>query len=30
MLDKFRDEFEYCIEHGRSRFDGNLTCPASS
>jgi NADH-quinone oxidoreductase subunit F len=25
ILDKFRDEFEYFIEHKRSRFDGNLT-----
>jgi NADH-quinone oxidoreductase subunit F len=25
ILDKFRDEFEYYIEHKRSRFDGNLT-----
>jgi NADH-quinone oxidoreductase subunit F len=30
MLNKYRDEFEYWIEHGRSRHDGNLTCPASS
>ena len=27
ILNKFRDEFEYCIEHKRSRFDGNLECP---
>ena len=27
---KFRDEFEYFIEHKRSRFDGNLECRASS
>ena len=30
ILDKFRDEFEYCIEHKRSRFDGNLECLRSS
>ena len=24
ILAKYRDEFEYCIEHGRSRLDGNL------
>ena len=30
ILDKFRDEFEYFIEHKRSRFDGNLECHASS
>jgi NADH-quinone oxidoreductase subunit F len=24
MLDKFRDEFDYCIAHKRSRFDGQL------
>ena len=24
ILDKYRDEFEYCIEHKRSRLDGNL------
>ena len=24
MLDKFGDEFEYCIAHGRSRLDGRL------
>ena len=30
MLNKFRDEFAYWIEHKRSRCDGNLTCPASS
>jgi len=23
ILDKFRDEFEYYIEHKRSRYDGN-------
>jgi NADH-quinone oxidoreductase subunit F len=26
MLDNFRDEFEYYIEHGRSKFGGNLEC----
>jgi NADH-quinone oxidoreductase subunit F len=26
ILDKFRDEFEYCIEHKRSKFDGRLEC----
>jgi NADH-quinone oxidoreductase subunit F len=30
ILDKFRDEFEYCIAHGRSRLDGNLQCQRSS
>jgi NADH-quinone oxidoreductase subunit F len=30
ILDKFRDEFEYYIEHKRSRFDGNLECLKSS
>jgi len=30
ILNKFRDEFEYCIEHGRSRHDGNLECRRSS
>ena len=30
FLAKYRDEFEYCIEHKRSRFDGNLECPRSS
>ena len=30
ILDKFRDEFEYCIEHKRSRYDGNLECQRSS
>ena len=30
MLNKFRDEFAYWIEHKRSRCDANLTCPASS
>ena len=24
ILNKYRDEFEYYIEHRRSRFDGNL------
>lgn len=26
MLDSFRDEFEYFIEHKRSKFGGNLEC----
>jgi NADH-quinone oxidoreductase subunit F len=26
MLDNFRDEFEYFIEHKRSKFGGNLEC----
>jgi NADH-quinone oxidoreductase subunit F len=30
ILDKFRDEFEYFIEHKRSRLDGNLECLKSS
>jgi NADH-quinone oxidoreductase subunit F len=30
ILDKFRDEFEYYIEHKRSRYDGNLECLRSS
>jgi NADH-quinone oxidoreductase subunit F len=30
ILDKFRDEFEYYIEHKRSRFDGKLECLKSS
>ena len=30
ILDKFKDEFEYWIEHKRSRFDGNLECLRSS
>ena len=30
ILDKFRDEFEYYIEHKRSRCDGNLECLKSS
>jgi len=30
ILNKFRDEFEYWIEHKRSRFDGTLECPRSS
>ena len=30
ILNKFRDEFEYCIEHKRSRYDGNLECRRSS
>jgi NADH-quinone oxidoreductase subunit F len=30
ILNKFRDEFEHYIAHGRSRFEGNLECPAFS
>jgi NADH-quinone oxidoreductase subunit F len=30
FLNKFRDEFEYWIEHKRSRCDGVLECPRSS
>jgi NADH-quinone oxidoreductase subunit F len=30
ILDKFRAEFEYYIEHKRSKFDGNLECLRSS
>ena len=30
ILDKFRDEFEYFIEHKRSRFEGRLECLAST
>ena len=30
ILNKFRDEFEYFIEHKRSRFNGTLECPKSS
>jgi NADH-quinone oxidoreductase subunit F len=30
ILDKFRAEFEYYIEHKRSQFDGNLECLRSS
>jgi len=30
ILNKFRGEFEYYIEHKRSQFDGRLTCPKSS
>ncbi len=30
FLDKFRDEFEYFIEHKRSKFEGNLECPRFS
>ena len=30
ILDKFKDEFEYYIEHKRSRYDGNLECLRSS
>jgi len=28
ILNKYRDEFEYYIEHGRSRLDGRLECLA--
>jgi xylulose-5-phosphate/fructose-6-phosphate phosphoketolase len=27
ILDRFRDEFEYCIAHGRSKYEGRLECP---
>jgi NADH-quinone oxidoreductase subunit F len=30
ILNKFRDEFEYFIEHKRSRWNGILECPRSS
>src|SRR5512139_3364749 len=30
ILDKFREEFEYYIEHKRSKFNGNLECLRSS
>jgi NADH-quinone oxidoreductase subunit F len=30
ILNKFRDEFEYFIEHKRSRFEGRLECLAST
>lgn len=30
ILNKFRDEFEYYIEHKRSRLNGNLECLKSS
>ncbi len=30
ILKKYRDEFEYYIEHKRSRFEGNLECLRSS
>jgi NADH-quinone oxidoreductase subunit F len=30
ILDKFRDEFEYYVEHKRSRFEGRLECPKYS
>ena len=30
ILAKYRDEFDYWIEHKRSRFGGNLECPKSS
>jgi NADH-quinone oxidoreductase subunit F len=30
ILDKFRNEFEYYIEHKRSQYDGNLACLKSS
>ncbi|MDZ7750373.1 MAG: NADH-quinone oxidoreductase subunit NuoF [Gammaproteobacteria bacterium] len=29
ILDHFRDEFTYYIEHKRSRFEGNIECPGS-
>ena len=30
ILDKFRDEFEYYIEHKRSKYGGSLECLKSS
>jgi NADH-quinone oxidoreductase subunit F len=30
ILNKYRDEFEYYIEHKRSRLEGRLECPAFS
>jgi NADH-quinone oxidoreductase subunit F len=30
ILAKYRDEFDYWIEHKRSRYDGNLECRPSS
>ena len=30
ILAKYRHEFDYWIEHGRSQFDGRLECPKSS
>jgi NADH-quinone oxidoreductase subunit F len=30
MLDRFRDEFDFCIEHKRSKYDGNLECRPST
>jgi len=30
ILAKYRDEFDYWIEHKRSRYDGNLECRLSS
>ncbi len=30
ILAKYRHEFDYWIEHGRSQFDGKLECPKSS
>jgi NADH-quinone oxidoreductase subunit F len=30
ILNKFRDEFEYFIEHKRSRFNGTLECLKST
>jgi NADH-quinone oxidoreductase subunit F len=30
ILNKFRDEFEYFIEHQRSQCNGTLECPRSS
>jgi NADH-quinone oxidoreductase subunit F len=30
ILAKYRDEFDYWIEHKRSRFEGNLECPRFS
>lgn len=30
IITKYRDEFEYWIEHKRSKYEGTLECPASS
>ena len=30
MLDRFREEFDFCIEHKRSKYDGNLECRPST
>ncbi len=30
MLDRFREEFDFCIEHKRSKYGGNLECRPST